>query len=485
MSRWEDSFKNHAFQTHWTAILDLQNELSAPSGSTANDSKEFFRLKKVVAYLNSLLISADPELIPLNTWNNFTGVCQNAFNQMNSFKTNGNFAHITNANNQLDDLLSYISPYVRNGKISAQAAGKAIKAYSVAATQHAKKLKEEGSATLEKIAEANSESEAYLAEIKTKLEKAEEFENLLLIDSEKRKSLKSQFAEFKDQSEQWHAKISDFNDKLTVGNEEEGSIILQIEEAKTKALESSSQTETELSNLQTKTRDLTNFYNDIFGNPNDEGKRAGGLKREIENRTQDLSDYETAQQKKHSTLSEKIESLLPGATSAGLATAYKERKESYDDSIENSTRVFYCSLIILSLMGLFLITDKVGWFYIDFIEIDDPIKLFNNFLFKLPITVPLVWVALFASKRRSQNMRLQQEYAHKEAIAKSYEGFKKQIENLADDKEEVLLKQLLQSSIESVGFNASSTLDKQHGDKMPILEELEKVTEFANLFKGK
>lgn len=370
-----------------------------------------------------MLISADPELIPLNAWSNFTGVCQNTFNQLNSFKSNGNFAHITSANNQLDSLLTYISPYVRNGKTSAQAAGRAIKAFSTTVSQHAKQLTEEGSATLEKIAEANSKSETYLAEIKTKLDQVKEFENLLLIDSENEKSLKSQFEELKDQSEQWHTKISDFNDKLTVGNEEEGSIILRIEEAKTKALESSSQTATELSNLQTKIRDLTNFYNDIFGNPDDEGKRSGGLRTEIENRTSDLSTYETNQKKKHSSLARKIEGLLPGATSAGLANAYKDRKESYDAPIKNSTTVFYCSLVVLSLMGLFLVTDKVGWLYIDFLEIDDPIKLFNNFLFKLPITVPLVWVALFASKRRSQNMRLQQEYAHKEAIAKSYEGF--------------------------------------------------------------
>ena len=70
-------------------------------------------------------------------------------------------------------------------------------------------------------------------------------------------------------------------------------------------------------------------------------------------------------------------------------------------------------------------------------------------------------------------MRLQQEYAHKEALAKSYQGFKKQIEGLGNDKDDILLKQLLQAAIEGVSFNASGTLDGKHADKVPIIDDAE------------
>ena len=77
----------------------------------------------------------------------------------------------------------------------------------------------------------------------------------------------------------------------------------------------------------------------------------------------------------------------------------------------------------------------------------------------------------FASKRRSENQRLQQEYAHKEAVAKSYIGYKEQIDELGED-DKVLLKKLLDSSINTVSYNASESLDKKHGDATPAQETI-------------
>lgn len=70
---------------------------------------------------------------------------------------------------------------------------------------------------------------------------------------------------------------------------------------------------------------------------------------------------------------------------------------------------------------------------------------------------------------------MQQEYAHKEALAKSYQSYKQQIEALKDDNDE-MLKGLLTKSIETIAYNVSETLDKKHGDKMPIQELVEKAT---------
>ncbi len=87
----------------------------------------------------------------------------------------------------------------------------------------------------------------------------------------------------------------------------------------------------------------------------------------------------------------------------------------------------------------------------------------NNLLFKLPLYVPLVWLALYASKRRSENQRLEQEYAHKEALAKSYSSYKQQIKELKQE-DQLLLIKLLDSAIAAMANNASDVLDKKHGD---------------------
>ena len=70
-------------------------------------------------------------------------------------------------------------------------------------------------------------------------------------------------------------------------------------------------------------------------------------------------------------------------------------------------------------------------------------------------------------------MRLQQEYAHKAAIAESYVSFKEQIDKIKTQSSEdyaSLTKQLLETAISAIAFNASSTLDKKHSGKLPIQE---------------
>ena len=40
-----------------------------------------------------------------------------------------------------------------------------------------------------------------------------------------------------------------------------------------------------------------------------------------------------------------------------------------------------------------------------------------------------IWLAAFSSKQYRQNKRLEQEYAHKEVLAKSYQGYKRELES--------------------------------------------------------
>ena len=80
-------------------------------------------------------------------------------------------------------------------------------------------------------------------------------------------------------------------------------------------------------------------------------------------------------------------------------------------------------------------------------------------------------MAVFSSKRRSEVQRLQQEYAHKEALAKSYDSYKTQIEQLEKGDQAMLLK-LIENSIQTIAHNASETLDGKHGDGTPFQELL-------------
>lgn len=95
-------------------------------------------------------------------------------------------------------------------------------------------------------------------------------------------------------------------------------------------------------------------------------------------------------------------------------------------------------------------------------------------MYKAPFIAPVIWLAIFSGTRRSQYERLQQEYAHKEALASSYDSYKKQIQDLKGETE-ALQKDLLAKAIEAIAYNASVTLDGKHQEKMPLAQLIEQL----------
>jgi hypothetical protein len=242
---------------------------------------------------------------------------------------------------------------------------------------------------------------------------------------------------------------------------------------------------------------LDEFYDKIFGHLNADDERVGGLEQEIEERLKQLDIYEKTQKEKldlilsdrldklkqyeqeqqsnNKNLYEQVESLLPGATNAGLAKAYQELKDKFTSPIRDWNIVFIVSLSIMFLATFLTFISinhtQANGLTISFSQIQNIEQTINSLLFKLPLYAPLVWLAIYASKRRSENQRLQQEYAHKEALARSYDSYKTQIEKLNQSDQE-LLKKLLDRAIDTIAHNASETLDGKHGDGTPAQEVL-------------
>jgi hypothetical protein len=211
-------------------------------------------------------------------------------------------------------------------------------------------------------------------------------------------------------------------------------------------------------------------YANIFGEKDATGKINGGLKLELLNRTKQIDSLEREQTSKYQALFEKIEGLLPGATSAGLARAYEARRRSFAIPIKNNTYLFYAAITLMPVVAFVTSIESFSlWpFIITFIDHKTVEGILKAMLMKLPFIGPLIWLAVFASICRSQYERLKEEYAHKEALAKSYESYKKQLEVLASTDAEPLQKKLIEKAISAIAYNASKTLDGKHRDKMPL-----------------
>jgi len=468
MSRWIQQFENHAFKPVWEEILDVTDEVLVDDETVVTSVEEIARFKKVVNYLNSLLEACDPELIPPSTWDNYHGQCNSCLQEIKSYQSNRNIGHITNANKHLDNLLTYIRPYQVVAGKAAKSASASFVAYTKTINSKLNSFQTEASSILDTICKYKESASSLVSESEVSNQRIKELETHYFDDGEE-ESLSTRINSFEEKLEENYEKIQQYKSDLLDGDSVNESIASEINSALELAETESETIKSLLSEVKGKLKDFREYHLDVFGTKNDEGNFEGGLKAEIIAREKHLEEFKKQQELKYKTLNDEIESLLPGATSAGLATAYHDLKESFNKPIENYSKLFYSSITVLVLVALLSITQEVGLFFIKFVEITDLSKLASNILYKLPIVLPVLWLTVFASKRRSESQRLQQEYAHKEALAKSYQNFKMQIEAL-DQSDPDLMKKLLVSAIDAVSKNASDTLDKKHGDKSPMHE---------------
>lgn len=131
-----------------------------------------------------------------------------------------------------------------------------------------------------------------------------------------------------------------------------------------------------------------------------------------------LADFEAKAEEQFAT----ITGLLPGATSAGLAHAFDQRRQSF---LKPSTRwqwLFVASvaaLVVLALSGLWnVVKDGTPLSYDE---------LFRLWLARVPIAAALIWLALHASRESALAKRLEEDYGYKAVIAASFQGFQEQM----------------------------------------------------------
>ncbi len=476
MSRWIDHFNLHPFQSIWQ---QLKNELSIAKiddQTVITDVTELARLRKVVAYIDGMVQSIDPELVPATTWDSFRDQATNCNQQIAAYNSNRNTGLLQNANSHADNLLTYIRPYmVVNGKVG-EALQNSIKSYAETVEEYGNSFRIKSQELLDEIrllkGNADTSFQA-LENIKQSIDQLNiELFGINLDDGVQAK-IRSLFADF----ETKYQTINAYYNETLIGDENDLSIKKEISMAKEVIVEDQKSIKNILKNVEEKITELSDFHTTIFGELNENNERKGGLSNDFDTRIKALKKFEDDQKIKYKALNGEIETLLPGATSAGLATAYSEMKASFDRPIQNSSRLFYFSVGILIFGSILLSIEKIGGDSgIAFVSLNDWDAVFKSLVYKLPFYAPVLWLAFYATKRRSEYHRLQQEYSHKEALAKSYKNYKQQLQDLGDNDTGLQI-EFIKKAIDAIAYNASQTLDKKHGDKMPIQEIIEKAVE--------
>ncbi len=490
MTRWENAYSE--FQTAWEKVKEIGGGLIITELTEADQFAEIARLKRVIEYVDGVQEAGAKDLMPLNVIISARDTSTNTFNEINHYNSNNDIGHIRNANSHLDKILSLICPFVMNSKEAAQAAGHAFSVYRKIIEESTKEWEGNSKGLVGKIKEWHGDISKKYTDITTKQDEIEEAHNLILVDDKKGNSIQTEINEY-------YNEITAFYNKLIKGvidkeNEEKNqpSIKSEIENAEELILK-------ELETVQKETVGLKGFYEKIFGAKIEESEKAdereGGLKQEIAKRQKHLNDYGNEQEVVIKNLKEKIERLLPGATSAGLASAFMKLKDESKTAAGWYTFFFCCSLLVLFIIAGFLVVPELcyatpnifGYFNIsevckDVVVNDSWFIWFRGVLTKSLFILPALWFAMFTSKRRSEHQRLQQEYAHKESVSRSFEGYKTQIKELAS-KDETLLAELIEAAIKAIGYNASVTLGGKHGEDPPIAEALKSVSAIKDILK--
>lgn len=130
MSQWIERIQDHAV---FKELADLEQSLessrvAAQADSTAFDAWE--RIERVAKFIKAFLFDIDPLLVPPSHLSNAHSQLQQVRNQLNNFAGNQNVGHLNEANNQLDNVLSYLGSIPRLEKaVSTQELGEAASSY--------------------------------------------------------------------------------------------------------------------------------------------------------------------------------------------------------------------------------------------------------------------------------------------------------------------------------------------------------------------
>lgn len=151
-----------------------------------------------------------------------------------------------------------------------------------------------------------------------------------------------------------------------------------------------------------------------------------------------------------------LEELLPGSTSAGLASSFQEKVTQLKKSKRWLLGGFIFSILLLSALTIY---------FFDKTSIDNA-SIWNEFCHNLPIIFPPIWLGWFFARSYGHATRLQEKYAYKEAMSKAFQGYRKQMEEVDINSE--LAKNLSELSLTILAENPSDVFERNCWDETPF-----------------
>lgn len=176
------------------------------------------------------------------------------------------------------------------------------------------------------------------------------------------------------------------------------------------------------------------------------------------------------------SLKTRIEGLLPGATSAGLASAFETRKNDV-----RSPKILWTVLHLLSILAFV----AVGVYVLVY---RPEITTFKGLIFyalkKSPVLVALILLEEFSRRNYNIALRLEEDYGYKEVLSRSFEGYRKQMETI-DQSSDKAVSKLSSNLLESLAKEPGRLIDKEKRVGEPSMDFIDQCVRKAKDVIGK
>lgn len=188
-------------------------------------------------------------------------------------------------------------------------------------------------------------------------------------------------------------------------------------------------------------------------------------------------------QDEFSAVRKQIEGLLPGATSAGLASAFQDQKARFVRPQLIWLATFLVAIGLLAVVGAYHLqtVNDAAKLSAQGLTWDLVLRHFTN---RLLLVVPLVWLALVAGRNYSTAMRVQEDYAFKEAVSRSFEGYKKEMAALNIEGDVSPLLRLCEGVLNTLAERPGRLYDGKHDDVTPMTATAKAAKDIVDAAKG-
>lgn len=188
--------------------------------------------------------------------------------------------------------------------------------------------------------------------------------------------------------------------------------------------------------------ELENFHTKIFGDNNAQKVS--------------LSDALDERLKQLKLVENEARNVMNLSSTAGLAGGFFEKAKEAKHNKWGSLFVFAAALILLAAFNF----HHIDWKNLDSITL-------QSIAIRAMLNIPLLWLATVANINLNKYSRLEQEYGHKEALAKSYEKYRDEISKLPNLDNEIddptmatLHAELIKLNLEAFKKNPTDDMDK-------------------------